>query len=99
MADKKYTIEAAESFIADFRNIPKEYHKAINKKVAKLEINPFTGKKLSGKLKEIWRIRVGVYRIGYMIKNEKLVILLLKAGHRKNFYDKLTRLASEIKNL
>ncbi|HSW60404.1 MAG TPA: type II toxin-antitoxin system RelE/ParE family toxin [bacterium] len=99
MADKKYTIEAAESFILDFRNIPKEYHKIINKKVIKLETNPFTGKKLSGKLKEIWRIRVGVYRIGYMIKNEKLVILLLKAGHRKDFYEKLTRIVSELKNL
>ena len=46
----------------------------------------------------IRRIRIGVYRVAYKIYENRLVVLLLKAGHRKDFYEKLTRLVSELKN-
>jgi mRNA interferase RelE/StbE len=43
-------------------------------------------KKLSGR--EAWRIRVGHYRILYEIHDERLVILVVDIGHRREIYRK-----------
>jgi mRNA interferase RelE/StbE len=95
----KYKIEVRKSFSAEFEKIPKNYQKNINKKIARLENSPNIGKMLTGSLSGIRRIRIGDYRVAYKIYENRLVVLLLKAGHRKDFYEKLTRLVSEIKNL
>jgi len=44
------------------------------------------GKALNGNLKGLWRYRQGNYRIICDIKDDKLVILLLEIGHRKEIY-------------
>jgi mRNA interferase RelE/StbE len=41
-------------------------------------------KKLTGR--EAWRIRVGNYRIIYEIHDEKLVVLIIAIGHRRDIY-------------
>ena len=45
------------------------------------------GKALKGNLKGLWRYRIGDYRIIAQIEDEKLVILLIEIGHRKNIYN------------
>ena len=45
-----------------------------------------TGKSLQGKLKGLWRYRVGDYRLICQIKDNELIILVLDIGHRKNIY-------------
>jgi len=95
----KYKIEVRKSFSAEFEKIPKNYQKNIVKKIAQLETSPDIGKMLAGSLSGIRRIRAGDYRIAYKIYENRLVVLLLKAGHRKDFYEQLTRLVRELKNL
>ena len=51
-----------------------------------LRTNPFQGKKLKGKLKEDYSLRVGDYRIIYTIHKEKLVVYIIDLGHRKEIY-------------
>ena len=34
----------------------------------------------------LWRIRVGNYRVVYQIREKELVVLVIKAGHRKDIY-------------
>ena len=46
------------------------------------------GKPLSGKLNDIWRYRVGDYRLLAKIEDGQLVILVIHAGHRKDVYRK-----------
>jgi mRNA interferase RelE/StbE len=41
-------------------------------------------KKLSNS--EYWRIRVGVYRVLYKIEEKRLLILVVKVGHRREVY-------------
>lgn len=95
----KYKIEVRKSFSADFEKIPKQYQKNINKKIARLETSPDIGKILAGSLSGIRRIRIGDYRVAYKIYENRLVVLLIKAGHRKDFYEHLTRLVRELKDL
>lgn len=44
------------------------------------------GKALKGNLKNQWRYRVGDYRILCDIMDDKLIILVLTAGHRREVY-------------
>lgn len=45
------------------------------------------GKALVGDKKGLWRYRVGAYRIICDIQDDKLIILALEVGHRKNIYE------------
>lgn len=36
----------------------------------------------------LWRIRVGTYRIVYEIHDDRLIILVLRVGHRRDVYRK-----------
>lgn len=45
------------------------------------------GKSLVADKKGLWRYRVGDYRIICRIEDNKLVILVLAVGHRKEIYD------------
>lgn len=49
--------------------------------------NPRTrGKALVGNLADLWRYRVKDYRIICEIDDEKILILILRIGHRKEIY-------------
>lgn len=45
------------------------------------------GKALKGNLKDQWRYRVGNYRILCDIEDDRLIILVINVGHRKEIYD------------
>ncbi len=44
------------------------------------------GKPLSKSLAGVWRYRVGDYRISARIEDERLVVLVVQIGHRRNVY-------------
>ena len=44
------------------------------------------GKSLSGNLAGLWRYRIGDYRVICIIQDEKLIVLALKVGHRREVY-------------
>ena len=46
------------------------------------------GKSLTGDKKGQWRYRVGDYRLIADIQDEKIVILILTVGHRREIYSK-----------
>lgn len=45
------------------------------------------GKSLKGKFGELWRYRVGDYRLICNIKDGTLTIIVIKVGHRKDIYN------------
>tara|TARA_R100001143_G_scaffold63590_1_gene72972 strand:- start:43027 stop:43293 length:267 start_codon:yes stop_codon:yes gene_type:complete len=45
------------------------------------------GSPLKGKFRGLWRYRVGDYRIICQIKDEEVLILILRIAHRKDVYD------------
>lgn len=45
-----------------------------------------TGKALVGNYSGHWRYRVGNYRVICRIEDEKLIVLALEVGHRKQVY-------------
>jgi mRNA interferase RelE/StbE len=46
---------------------------------------PHGCKKLSGE-EDLWRIRVGDYRVLYQIRDDELLVLIVGVGHRSDIY-------------
>ena len=73
----------AERFL---RKLDKENQKRILEKLKQLKGNPELGKPLIGNLSGLWSLRIGKYRVLYQMFQDKLVIVILDIGHRKNIY-------------
>jgi mRNA interferase RelE/StbE len=82
----KFEIIFKRSVKKDLRPIPTEDVQRILSRIASLSDNPrpLGAKKLTNQ--ERYRIRQGVYRILYEIQQEKLVVTVVKIGHRRGVY-------------
>lgn len=67
-------------------NIPAIYQDKFVRAIDSLQINPFRGKKLEGKLKGHYSIRVWPYRVIYSVYKSELIISIIDIGHRKDVY-------------
>jgi mRNA interferase RelE/StbE len=54
--------------------------------IDRLTITPCIGKKLTGDLKDYRSLRVGDYRIIYIIIEHKILIEIVNIGHRREIY-------------
>ena len=82
-----YNIEFDKKVADLFRKLDKSLQERIGKKIELLKNNPHLGIPLVGNFSGLWKLRIGEYMAVYQIKNEQLIILILKIGHRKNIYD------------
>lgn len=82
----RYKLIFKKSVAKDFRVIPKRDVARILKCFDALSENPRAPgcEKLSGL--ERYRIRRGVYRIIYEIKDDILTVIVAKIGHRRDVY-------------
>ena len=83
---EKFEIVFKRSVARDLRQIPKKDVARILKRIEalKMEPRPLGVEKLSGQ--EKYRIRQGVYRILYEIESDKLIIVVVKIGYRRDVY-------------
>jgi mRNA interferase RelE/StbE len=59
----------------------------LHERVANLDDPRSIGKALRGsRLGEFWKYRVGDYRLICKIEDKRLVVLVLRVGHRKEIY-------------
>ena len=82
-----YQIEFTKKAAKEFRSLPEQEKKRLQKAINLLIIdpNPRGSIKLSGE-DNLYRIRVGNYRVVYTIFEEKVLILIVKIGHRREVY-------------
>jgi mRNA interferase RelE/StbE len=83
----RYRIEFSSEAELQFKKIPKELQIRLKHRIDTLAENPFPRgvKKLSAE-ENIYRLRIGDYRIIYQVQGSALLIFILKLGHRKNVY-------------
>ena len=82
----RFEVIFKQSVAKDLRQIPKKDVTRILKRIKSLNVEPRPAgvEKLSGH--EKYRIRQGVYRILYEIRNSELVVVVVKIGHRRDVY-------------
>ena len=87
---KKYSIHLTDRFKREFRKLDKYTQKMIRAWIVKtLERtdNPrIHGKALTADKSGQWRYRIGDYRLLCAIEDDKLIILALTIGHRRDVY-------------
>jgi len=86
----QYTVEFRPAVLKGLKRLPKRDIVRLKKKIEELGSNlpdPRTTKMKGNNT--FHKIRSGDYRIIYEIHNDRVVILVVKVGHRKDVYKKL----------
>jgi mRNA interferase RelE/StbE len=86
----KYSVEFRPAVLKSLKGLPKKDLRRIKKRIDDLAENlpdPATTK-MKGNY-TFHKIRSGDYRIIYEIHDDRLVILVVKIGHRKDVYKRL----------
>ena len=67
--------------------LPPDMRRRIVRRLEALENNPRPRgvEKLAG-VEELYRVRVGTYRIVYIIRDRELVVIVVRIGHRRDVY-------------
>lgn len=85
-----WTIEYAESVKKTVRKLDAQERRRIRafleERLAGLDDPRSLGKSLSGSLAGLWRYRVGDYRVIARIEDDRMVVLVVRIGPRKEVY-------------
>ena len=85
-----YSFETTDRFDKQLRKIDKSNARLILKyiknNIITLEDPRLRGKALVGDKQGLWRYRIGDYRLICKIEDDKLLILALSVGHRREIY-------------
>ena len=83
---EKFKVTFKKSVTKDLRSIPNSDIKRILKKIDSLCENPRADGCIKLSAQERYRVRQGLYRIIYEIRDLELVIHVVKIGHRSGVY-------------
>jgi mRNA interferase RelE/StbE len=86
-----WRIELSELAVRELSKLDSQHSKRILKylkdRIAKLDDPRSLGKALQGsQFGELWRYRLGDFRIICKIEDQKLVVVVVRIGHRKEIY-------------
>ena len=86
-----WIVEFDDAATKELRNLDKQAQGEIlryfRERIATDEAPRRFGKPLSRELAGLWRYRVRNYRMICNIEDDKLVVLVLRIGHRKDIYE------------
>jgi mRNA interferase RelE/StbE len=85
-----YCLEFTKPAAKQFKALPRQIQQRLRPKIEALatEPRPAGMVKLSGE-EELYRIRVGEYRIIYTIQDDQLLVLVVVVAHRREVYRRL----------
>ena len=82
-----YEIEVSRTAARHLRRLETEDKRRISHAITRLAADPRPrgSRKLLG-YDDVFRIRVGAYRVIYSIEDRRLIVVMLKLGHRREVY-------------
>lgn len=81
-----YELVFKKSVAKDLRSIPKKDVARILKRIEALRDDPRGEGCIKLSAQERYRVRQGVYRIVYEIREYELIVMVVKVGHRSEIY-------------
>ncbi|MCR5203258.1 MAG: type II toxin-antitoxin system RelE/ParE family toxin [Lachnospiraceae bacterium] len=89
---KKYEVELSDRFKKEFKKLDRYTQKILRGWIDKNLVNTTNprihDKGLTANRSGQWRYRIGDYRLICVIDDDKLIILALTIGHRRDIYKK-----------
>ncbi len=86
-----WTIEYTKTALQQLRKLDKPVAKRIldymDERIAQAEDPRSFGKALTGPLGAYWRYRIGNYRVVCDIQDQRVVVQVVRIGHRSEVYD------------
>ena len=86
-----WTVEFDDAAAKEFRKLDKQAQREIlryfRERITTNEDPRRFGKPLSRELAGLWRYRLRNYRIICHIEDDKLIVLVVRVGHRKDVYE------------
>ena len=82
----RYSIQIKKSALKELRKLPQSDRPRLIAAIDQLAKQPHAGKLLKGDLSGLRRLRAGNYRIIYEVDEGNVLILILRAAHRKSSY-------------
>ncbi|BAU08324.1 type II toxin-antitoxin system RelE family toxin [Fischerella sp. NIES-3754] len=84
-----YQVEITSRAAKQLKKLPEDIKLRIEQKIQELAENPRPDEvvKLEDS-EDTYRVRVGKYRILYEVKDDLLIVKVVKVGHRKDVYKK-----------
>ena len=82
-----FTVQFKKSAAKDFKQLPRDIQEQIGPRITALAQDPFPhqSKKMKGN-DDLWRIRIGAYRVIYKVEAGILQVLVVEVGHRSDIY-------------
>ncbi|MBI3317960.1 MAG: type II toxin-antitoxin system RelE/ParE family toxin [Candidatus Omnitrophica bacterium] len=83
----RYTLEFKPSAAREFSKLPRPVQVSIRPRIDALVDNPRPHgvEKVAGG-EDLFRIRAGDYRVVYQVQDDRLFILVVRVGHRREVY-------------
>jgi len=92
---KMYEVVILNSAAKQLRNFDKPIKNKIITTLEKIAENPFVGERLKGNLTAIYSYHLKIasveYRIAYQIREQEIIVVIMKIGTRENFYEELKK--------
>lgn len=80
------TIEFTPGAAREFAQLPSDVLRRVAKKIDALAQEPRPNGSIKLKGEDLWRIRIGHYRVVYQILDATLVVTLVRVRHRRDAY-------------
>ena len=82
-----YAVTILPSALGQLAELPRHDQKRVKERIDRLAVEPRPPgvKRLQGE-SDLFRLRSGYYRIIYSIKDVRLMVLVIRIGHRREIY-------------
>jgi mRNA interferase RelE/StbE len=86
-----YHVELKPAAVRDLKKLPRSVQIRVASRIDDLagDPRPSGSEKLEGSKKELYRVRIGDYRIIYEVRRKVLLVLVIRIRHRRDVYRKI----------
>lgn len=81
-----YSVSIKQSAVKALEKVARDDRLRIIDAIDQLKTNPAAGGVLKGEFSGLRRIRIGSYRVVYEVQDQKLVVLVVRIGYRRDVY-------------
>ncbi len=81
-----FRVEFLPSAARSLEKLDRTVQRRIARRIDRLAVDPRADAMKLRETDDVWRARAGDYRVLYSIEDERLLVLVIKVGHRRDVY-------------